>query len=69
MYGNLFTMLPSPRCTDVRRFQKLRKKAGLVVTDTVEVYYEPAGEAAAAVLQGMLGSDVGATVREGRLKD
>lgn len=25
----------------VNRFQKLRKKAGLVVTDTVEVFYSP----------------------------
>lgn len=34
-----------------------------MVTDTVEVYYEPSGEAAAKVLEGMLGSEVGATVR------
>ena len=32
----------------VNRFQKLRKKAGLVVTDTVEVFYSPAATAGAA---------------------
>jgi hypothetical protein len=34
-----------------RRYQKLRKKAGLVVTDSVALYYEEAAAAAAAAAQ------------------
>ncbi|GAX77028.1 hypothetical protein CEUSTIGMA_g4475.t1 [Chlamydomonas eustigma] len=64
----------------INRFQKLRKKAGLVVSDSVEVFYESAvppaahghhpaastsaASTSAAVLDGMLASPCGHTIRE-----
>ena len=37
-------------CPPPPRFQKLRKKAGLTVSDVVEMYLESEGEQAAATL-------------------
>lgn len=42
---------PSGPHVSLIRFQKLRKKGGLVVTDVVEVFYEAKTEADAAVLK------------------
>ena len=46
------TSRPSPP-THPLRFQRLRKKGGLVLTDVVEVFYDPEAEADAGVLQVM----------------